>query len=167
MIWAYIKVRTQLLHRPSLAPYPSTPSTPPLRRLACLLIFESMFGLGCGQAVFTPPGYAAKVSPVLSVSFVYASYHDVPPSAPPSPSPSPACLCSCVPCALLSNGVVLLLSHGEVYGHARVRGLFPLLAALFVLVAVLSSHYRTTFPDYYVIAVSLDLRRGLTLGLGC
>ena len=44
-----------------------------------------------------------------------------------------------LPCALLSDGVVLLLSHGEVYGHARVRGLFPRLAALFVLVAELSS----------------------------
>ena len=42
MIWAYIKVRTQLHHRPSLAPS----STPPLRRLACVLICESMFGLG-------------------------------------------------------------------------------------------------------------------------
>ena len=70
-----------------------------------------------------------------------------------------------------SDGVVSLLSRADVYGYARVRDFLSFtracLAALFVLVAVLSSHYRTTSPDYYVIAVSLDLRRGLTLGLGC
>jgi hypothetical protein len=43
MIWAYIKVRTQLHHRASLAP---TPPSPPLRLIAFVLICESMFGLG-------------------------------------------------------------------------------------------------------------------------
>ena len=53
----------------------------------------------------------------------------------------------------------------------RVRGFLSFtrnyLAALFVLVAGPSSHCRTTSPDHYVMAVFLDLRRGLTAGLGC